>query len=361
MNLKELIKYKKTLFTGYNNETGSRGYIVTVTTNDEKKYGLSYVNILSNFNQLPDIRINDIVPIKYESINTFENNNEVNIDKDGLHNLISLYPIKLKTDDQYIELKVLINDKNDFDIVDIIKKKDRFRDIISLDDHKFYFIGCTDDDKYSLFKINTIKDKYNNVVPKLRYILKDCEHCNFFNQILMKKSENNILMLNYTKGELIKQKYRGKLISENSKFIILKDNESYLFFEKGIMRFVAVYTNNKIIDVQLCPYDDEFYPLHFDIVILTTKENKKKLLPITISDEYFTFLPTTKEFDDINYKCFSFDEDGKISHSFDGIINNENYRINVELNGNIEILKCYNEEKNNHVLKKTKNNKNLPF
>ena len=364
MNLVELISnknenYEETLLVVFDTYNNSCGYVKKISTIDEdsgeKKYGLNYVILENKGYDLPDVYANNIVSMQYKNISEIKNYPKINVGNDWL------YPVQFETNDDYKEIKLLRKSKKEFTTIDFITKEDKVKYIVSLGSPEFYLVGMTEEKKYSLFDINIIKDKENNYSSKIHYIAKNCSHYERHGRhYFIKENRDSISILEYNNGSLVKKRYSGKLISKNERFFVLKNNNEFILFTKNSGQYIATYINDSIIDMQLCQYDEELQSKDFDVVILTTKENKKKLLPIMLNNDYPSFIETEKEFDDISYDfCrISYLEEDVLNYkegfSFNGIIENNSYRINVEPNGNIETLNLYTKKKNNPILKKTK-------
>lgn len=368
MNLEELItkgneKYEDTLLHICEGNGYLHSYLKNVSMIDEvtgeERYGVESVILGIETDRLPKIYVDSIVPIQYRKISKFENFSKM------ILGIRYLYPFKFNTEDGYVEIKLFVKEEKGFNCIDVITKEDKFKYIRSIGSPDFYFIGITDDNKYSMFEIDIIKDKDNNDISKVKYIAKNCICASSFDRYekfhLIKEYKNSVLILEYTPGVLTKKKYEGKLVGSNGRFVVLKENNEFLFFEGNSMQLLTKYSNDDIVDMQLCPYEEDIYPHYHDAVILTTKDNKKKILSITINDKNMSFIENEYEFDDLHYNfCHILYEDDMGDSYFDegfsfyGNADNENYRINLKPKGDMEVIKLYTNTNDNAVLKKTR-------
>lgn len=342
-------------FSSFNNET------------NRKVYGLKYFNLNHNFGELPNIYTGGITSSEYNDICKFENIDEIYVPP------FKYYPIKFIRNDGYIEIKLLKQNYCDFTSIDVIAKDKKFKSIENLGAPEFYFVSKTDDNECSLFKIDFAIDKDNNYVPKIEYIVKDCMDFGYIHNardlLLFQENKDSIDIFSYIDG-IEKTKYKGKVISKNQNYIILKNNNEYLFFSKFNSAPIAIYNNDNITNMQFCSIDDnDRLSYDYDVLILTTKDNKQKLLPIIINSDDLFFIETEKEFDNLTFKCCSItgceNETATIFYKFSGMIGNKSYEIAVSPNGNIETLGTCVQNSKARVLKRNKQKVNfgeeLPF
>lgn len=334
------IQYGKTLHI---NKSASRcqEYIKEVQTKDGKK-GINSVILEQEDEDLPSISIKTLLPMEYKQIYSFANFKTITC---WDHRL---YVFRFDTSDGYEEIKLLSGDKPSV-FIDAITKKEKFKRIKCFGAPNFYLLGETEDKKYSLFEIDIVKDNDFQDSVKIKYILKNCEYAisssNYGNFYLIKNSKDRVQIMDYSQGRFIKKVYSGNLISKNERYFVVKDKNKFTIFSFENSEPLATYTNDDIIDMQLCPYDDDLCPKTHEVVILTTKENNKKLLSITVKNENFSFIENNELFDELSYHfCWipieaeeSYEYD--LGFSFNGKRAEEDYHVNVKPDGNVETIR----------------------
>lgn len=321
------------IISGFNAETSKR------------VYGLKYIILKHIFKGLPDIYAENITPIEYSSICQFENIRKIYICP------FTYYPIKFVRNDGYEEIKLLHENDCNFTVIEAVTKDQKFKSIKNLGYPGFFFFGITDDNKFSLFFISITVDKNNTISSEIKYIAKDCINFGYVNGsddwLLFKENDDSIEIFSYIDG-IESKKYKGKIVSRNLDYIILKRDNEYLFFSNFDSEPIAIYSNDNIINMQFCSIDeDDRLDNHFDVLILTTKDNKQKLLPIIVNSDGLSFIETEKEFDSLDFAaCFitRYQDEITNGYTFYGYIGDKTYEIGVTPNGNIEILGTSTQE-----------------
>lgn len=356
MDLKELIEKDgikcEELILGYLHKLDyhylEKVSIIDKDTN-EKRYGLKLITLknIVNTKELPGIQITDIMPLEYTSIKRCERN--------GFSTNLSWFvPIILtKKETDYVELKILKADQ-EISIIDSIGEKEKFKSIQNMNIPPF-LLATDQDDKFSLFTIVARWDEMNTKVPKIKYEIKGCTYmnCSCFSFRLLKENKSSITTLEYDNfdGGMLRNDISGNLISFNENYFISKHKNKFTLIERSTFDPLATYENSDIVDMQLCQYDGDMYTPGHEVMILTDKNNKKRVLSASIDAHFVSFTEIDGSFDDINYN-FNFildaeDEDSvKVEEGFqlDACIGNEKYQILIRPNGESETFEIVSNE-----------------
>jgi len=152
------------------------------------------------------------------------------------------------------------------------------------------------------------------------------------------------------------QIYGGVIISQNPHLLAIKKDATYYLLRKQDCKLLGTYTNEEVVDMQLCDYKEDaetFFDIQ-DFATITTKKDTKKLLPIVtpLVGEHKNealFLEPTEEFDSIRY-CYNWVDNGnglESGFTFLGIRTGEQYNINVRQDDSIEIINLTNKKSRN--------------